>query len=428
MTKSKKVENLLVRTIPPSSTLEGGFIPAEHQIEPRIDLIGIPSLVRMTESNPFPYRLAKLSDANGDLQKRWRIIFYVWDTKTNQLTKKQKWIPAKFKTKPQRTSEANRLIRAINQLLAKGYHLGTTPSAKQIKPVLWTWIHAFDWVYEHREASIRKRSQQTLELVRVQLIHWLKSQDLEFITLKAATPDLCDDFMQYLRRSRKIGNTTYNNYLGFLKLNFNYLVQHQKLDFSPAKRLRPLATEEPENVNFPPGVKKLLLETYPANIRVMAQYIYYSFIRPGELRKLRVKHIKEKTIYIPGSISKNRKSAHVLISPALEKLLTELNVRSKPSEYFLISADGTPGAAQVAVNFYTRTHLAHRIRLGLAPQYTLYCWKHTGVTDTYQHTLDIEFVSRQCRHSSLDMTKRYLRGLGALQEYSAMDALPDLGL
>lgn len=421
-----------MRTEPPSSYLEGDIFQAEPESEPKakaiLDFIGPAEHILMSTSSQFPYRMAKLSDAGGDSTKRWRIDFYVWDTRKNDLVRKQKWIPSKFKTKAQKTAEANRLIRSINQILAEGYHLGEPIHKPEPKKTFWTWIQAFDWVYEHREPGIRKRSQQTLELVRKELKVWLELNRLSNLPLTHVTLDHCDEFMRWMRVRRKIGNTTYNNYLGFLKLNFNYLIQHDKLDRSPAVRLKPLPLIEAESVNFPTEIKNTLLEHYESNIRILAQYIYYSFIRPGELRKLRVKHLREKTIFIPGYISKNRKSGHVLIPPALEKLIVELGVRNAPPEHFLISHDGKPGKKGTSPNFYTSRHLALRRKLDLSPAYIFYCWKHTGVTDTYLATKDIEFVSRQCRHSSLDMTKRYLRGLGLLTEYPGQEQLPDLGL
>lgn len=432
MANKKNGSNLLVRTKRPSSYLEGHIFQNEPRIEPRQGdfqgVFGQTETIVMSKKESFPYKLAQLSDAGGDPSKRWRIIFYVWDINSNSLVKKQKWISSKFTTKAQKTAEANRLIKSINQLLVEGYHIGQPTPKKAINQTLWTWVEAFDWVYKHREPSIRKRSQQTMELVRRELKVWLKLQGILHLPISQVRYEHCDEYMQWLRRDRNLSNTTYNNYLSFLKLNFNYLVSQQKLDYSPATRLKTLNIEESENVHFPKKVKNKLLEAYPESLRIVAQYIYYTFIRPGELRKLQVRHVHEKSIFIPGNISKNRKSAHVIITPAMERLLQELQVRKMPPSYFLIGEQGKPSQRQIGINYFTAMHLKIRKALDLGEEYTLYCWKHTGVTDTYRQTRDIDFVSRQCRHSSLDMTKRYLRGLGLLLDYPHQDELPDLGL
>lgn len=432
MSKEDKSRGLLMRTNPPSSYLEGDIFQTETESETIFSIlnpIGSGQTVSMDPKSKYPYKLAQLNDANGDITKRWCISFYVWDASRHQLVRKQKWIPAAFRTKAERNKEAQRLIKQINELLIKGYHIAAhTPKAAS-SPELWTWIQAFDWVYEHRLPSLRQRSIQSLELIRTELRQFCKEKALLQLPLSFVQPQHCDDFMHYLRSSRKVSNLTYNNYLTFLKLNFNYLVKREKLRHSPAANLPRLRTEDSEQVSFPADVRKRLLEAYTTHypeLLILAKYIFYSFIRPGELRKLQVKHIGAKTISVPGRIAKNKKSEHVLITPGLEKLFIALNVRSYPPDYYLISHTGTPGARPTSPNYYTGRHLKIRILLGLPEAYTLYCWKHTGVTETYLATRDIDFVSRQCRHSSLDMTKRYLRGLGLLLDYPHRDQLPEL--
>ncbi|MFN3802349.1 tyrosine-type recombinase/integrase [Belliella pelovolcani] len=416
----------------PSAISRGIFFDSETDFETNLGLIGLTTTENVQQKSLYPYELASLKDASGDLQKRWCITFRAFDTSTGNLRRKQVWIPAACKTKSDRLKYAKSAIKEINHLLAKGFHFGKALSKpKVITGNILTLDKAFDWVYDHREASLRKRSIQSIKLIKVELKEWLKIHDLEFMPLQAVTHDHCDDFMQHLRKKRKIGNVTFNNYLGFFKWTFNYLVDQGKLDKSPADKLKAVKTEESEKVSFPKDIKSQLLEAYqekdPA-LHIFAQYIYYTFIRPTELRKLQVRHVMDKTIFIPGNISKNKKSEHVLITPAMEKLLEKLEVRKYPAHYYLIGLEGKPSKKGVSHNHFTNHHLKIRKELKLMTNYTLYCWKHTGVVDTYLATLDLEFVSRHCRHSSLDMTKRYLRGLGLMTEYHQQHQLPDLGM
>ena len=57
----------------------------------------------------------------------------------------------------------------------------------------------------------------------------------------------------------------------------------------------------------------------------------------------------------------------------------------------------------------TRTHKTFLKRLGFDDQHTLYSWKHTGVVQAYLAGVDIKSIQRQCRHSSIEMTRRYAR-------------------
>lgn len=427
-----------MRTKRPSRYLEGQIFQTETDSDTAKaqNLISkSPSeVIFMEKNNQYPYKLATLNDCNGDATKRWCITFYVWHVEKNALVRKQHWISLKFKTKAQKVAEANRKIKQINALLAKGYHIGKATGTGSAAPLPkrenWTVIQAIDWVRDRKDPSIRKRSQQSFQLFRTELQRWLELNGMANLPLFLLRPDHLDQYLHWIRIERKVGNTTYNNYLEFIRITFNFLVKQGKIDRSPASTLQRLKQEEPTNVAFPVEVKLKLLEKYQADcpeLAIFVKYIYYSFIRPKELRMLRVSNVLDKTIFVPGYIAKNRKSEHVLISPALERLMNSLEVRQAPPHWYLIGHDGRPSERPVSANFFTMRHLSIRQALGLPDIYTLYCWKHTGVTDTYRQTLDIEFVSRQCRHSSLDMTKKYLRGLGLLRDYPLQAQLPDLG-
>ncbi len=380
----------------------------------------------------YPFKPATLYTANDDLSKRWRVTFYVWDTRVHQLVRKQKWIGANFQTKTQRIKEANRLIRSINKLLEDGYHISDTSARKanSTNLTLISWLDAWKWAALQKKADVRPRAAQLLDFMLERLEKYLIQSNQHNLPLQYVSREHVEHFLAFLFK-KDLTNSTKNLYLKFVKLLFNQLVQAEKIPQSPAKSFPLLSVNEVHQQGFQDEIKTKFLQKYQANcpeILPIIQYIYYSFIRPGELLKLQVKHILPKTIFIPGHISKNKKSEHVLISPALNNFLEKNKIRTYPEHYFLIGFNGLPALKKPCTHYFSNRHLAVRRILGLGDEYTLYCWKHTGVTDTYRQTLDIEFVSRQCRHSSLDMTKRYLRGLGLLQEYPQRDQLPDLGL
>lgn len=383
----------------------------------------------MTKKN-YPYKLATLYDAGGDLSKRWRVTFYVWDTRTHRLVRKQKWISNNFKTKAQRLNQANRLIKEINRLLIEGYHLGETTAIKNSSSGLITWIDAWELAADRKKVQVRVRAIKMMEFLIHQLKVFLSKKNQESIPLQFVDRPLVDEFLAFLY-DRKVSNTTKNMYIRFTKLLFNDLVNAEIISASPTKGIKLFSTDQVNQQAFQKDLQSKLLERYAQEcpeILPLVQFMYYSFIRPGELLQLQVKHIQERTIFVPGHISKNKKSEHVLISPALERLIEKNKIRQAPEHYYIISHDGLPGVKRPCKHYFSNRHLQIRKDLKLSKEYTLYCWKHTGVTDTYRQTRDIEFVSRQCRHSSLDMTKRYLRGLGLLLEYPDQGELPDLGL
>ena len=73
------------------------------------------------QQNEIPYKEAKLSDAGGDLSKRWHVYFSIWSDKEKKFKRKQEFISSKdYPTRAARTRFANELIALFNDGLRKG--------------------------------------------------------------------------------------------------------------------------------------------------------------------------------------------------------------------------------------------------------------------------------------------------------------------
>ena len=103
----------------------------------------------------------------------------------------------------------------------------------------------------------------------------------------------------------------------------------------------------------------------------------------------------------------------MLITKPFFELLQSMNVFNSNPEYYIFAKDSLPGCDRfTGRNTFNQQHAQILKKLDLHG-FSIYSWKDTGAVDLYNATLDIEFVSRQLRHHSLDMTKIYLRNRGA---------------
>jgi integrase len=146
-------------------------------------------------------------------------------------------------------------------------------------------------------------------------------------------------------------------------------------------------------------------------------WIYYCFIRPGELRQVKVGDVDldEWKIQIRADISKNRKTQWVLIPDAFKKDLERLCLHQYDPNMFLIGKDGLPATEQLSYNWLSRHHLKLLRALNYTSAYCLYSWKHTGVCTAYRNGMGIRQLQMQLRHHSLDMVEVYLKSLGILE-------------
>ena len=142
---------------------------------------------------------------------------------------------------------------------------------------------------------------------------------------------------------------------------------------------------------------------------LLACYLLYAcFIRPSEICKLKLKDVsfKNQTIYIDGSISKNRKSQVVTIPRNVALYIIELQIYNVPNDFYLIGHNFAPSDKPCNDKILRRQWLLLRQELRLPDAYQFYSLKDTGITQMIS-TLDVTEVRDQARHHSISITDVY---------------------
>ena len=148
---------------------------------------------------------------------------------------------------------------------------------------------------------------------------------------------------------------------------------------------------------------------------------YYCFIRPNELRQLKVEFVNLHATYIeiPGLVSKNRKTQRVAIPNGL---LSELNflMQCEP-EHFIF---GGPGPESPGRDYLSKAHRRVLKALNIKGRYGFYSWKHTGAVKAYKAGINMKDLQLQLRHHSLDMVNEYLKNLGVMDSDRIKNQFP----
>lgn len=369
------------------------------------------------------YKLARLVDCNGDLNKEWYVIFYVWNADTNTLQRKRDYSINSAKTKKGRKDEAEFLIKEINKrLIANTY--STKIAATIAKPTDFDSITFYDAMYkafELKKTSLKPNTIKDYNTLFMHLGKYLAKSGLLSIRFKAVGSKDVHGFFDYLK-SIGLGNKSYNNHKGYLSTLFNTYIAREEITINPVKNIKKLKVQtfkhEPYTNEQMSLIKNYLYESDNAQHKQLLyfiSFIYYCFIRPGELRLLKVKDILEKTIRIPADIAKNGNGEHVVIPSALEKIIVENKFRSFPPDYFLFSLLFEPSLKSINVTYFWKHNMRLLKALNLeGKNLDLYGYKHTGVINLYNACKDIKAVQKQCRHSTIQQTDTYLRGLGII--------------
>jgi integrase len=379
----------------------------------------------------YPYREAVLSDAKGDVSKKWYINYYAWSERQGKLIRKR--VVINQPTAKQRYEQAKAIIVLINVELRAGAVVEPIPVVEPAVRATMAMDEAVAFFQKVKKATVSQNTVKAYAKDLKEFLAFLKKEELEKLPLVDFCLDDAWAFSDYLDQ-KNIAKKTYSNFIGTLRGMWAHLIGREIIAENPFLKIPKRKGGKTQHIPYQPAqvriFRQICLHVEQDNqLWLFVNFIYYCFFRPAaEAQKLQVKHILKRTIIVPGTIAKNGDSEHVRIPSGLEKLIEEYQLRSYPPGYYVFSTLGVPGPEAVGER-YMYTH--NRIILELAQftdqQYDLYGFKHTGVIALYLATRDIKLIQAQCRHKDISTTDIYLRDLGLFLDQDALDIFPDPG-
>jgi len=148
-----------------------------------------------------------------------------------------------------------------------------------------------------------------------------------------------------------------------------------------------------------------------ASLALFVRFMYYCFIRPKELRCLKVGDVllEEGEIRVPSSASKNSKTQFIVIP---DHFLPDLEfLYERPPGSYIFPSPRDP-SKPLSKNVMYERHKIILNELNFGDGYTLYSWKHTGAVAAAKAGISVKELQLQLRHHSLDETDKYLRQMG----------------
>jgi integrase len=226
------------------------------------------------------------------------------------------------------------------------------------------------------------------------------------------------EFLGELRKTHS--NGTRNDYLRFLKQIYSGVDAGHH--FGKLKKLR----HYPETCEHyrPSYIRTIFehLEEHDQELLFACRCVMYLLVRPqSELRLLKVHNFDtdDWLVTIPSSVAKNHRRETVHVPLNFRARILEYLKGKGPNEYvFPGKKKGTP----MGPNNLADRHRKSMNDLGFGMEYKMYGWKNTGNIEYKKAGADIYFISRQNRHSSLEITSIYFRKMG----WDDRGTLPDL--
>lgn len=270
---------------------------------------------------------------------------------------------------------------------------------------------AFDIAMEKKKAVTRAKTAITYQTTVNHFMEFLGDKANESIDNLNST--LCNSFIDHLIQ-KKFANKTLNNQSLFLSTLLNTMVKSEILKANPYK---PTFYPEEETTHFAfteNQIKDIFteLKSYDKIMYLNAAMIFYGFLRPKELRSLRIENIKLKdnVIFLPANVSKNRISRTIEILPPLKDIIMKYDL-NYPGHFFVFGKE-EPGPLPVGTNYFNTKFREFFTEMELGSEYTVYSFKHTGVIMHFLAGFDLRWLQDQTGHKDISNLMKYLRSLG----------------
>ncbi|GHU79664.1 hypothetical protein FACS1894145_4300 [Bacteroidia bacterium] len=223
------------------------------------------------------------------------------------------------------------------------------------------------------------------------------------------------DFLEHIYIDRKNSAQTRDNYLAWLKTFASFLTQSGYLKEKPTEGVETFSkwTKKKEREYLPEDIllkTKNKIEEINKHFLLASYLLFYCFIRPKEMSRLKIRdiHLKNRTIIITSEQSKNRKTAPITLPIKIIHLMIDLEIFNFPGDFYLFSKRMKPGEEyQSEKQFRDFWNWHVRKPLKLPDKYKFYSLKDTGVTMMLRANTDILSVRDQARHSSILITDTY---------------------
>ncbi|MDE5773525.1 MAG: site-specific integrase [Muribaculaceae bacterium] len=336
---------------------------------------------------------------------------YAFDPVTNTRKRKKYHIPASLRPRQQREYAAE-LIAGLIAKLRTGWSPWTdmAENNSSIIPIQ----TAVERYLKHMERDLRRKTFLSYSSRATIFLEFLQQMPCPPKYTYQMDRTFAVAFLDYVYLDRNNSARTRNNYLGWLGTFCSFLVERGMLSANPTEHLRKIPESDkkrqPLTVDMMRRMTEYLMET-DRYFLLACMMQYYTLIRPSELCRLKIGDIsvKNNTIFVAASISKNKRADFVGIPDSLLSLMVDLNILDKPTGMYIFGSDFRPSAVHHGPDIFNKRWKKMRKALGWSDEYQFYSLKDTGIRDI-ANTAGIVTARDQARHTDISTTNKYLKG------------------
>jgi integrase len=374
--------------------------------------------------------MPKIFDADGDMKKKWYVFYSYRDPVTGKMKRfrPQEKIN-KHKNYADRMEAARKLQKKYYDRLRNGWNPFENDDvvyedALEYKRIADTYskmkkgnkrliMLINEYMDSKKPPVFRKKTYDTYQSKFRVLANWLRQKKKLDIHPAMLNEELLEEFFRFLLDRRKATPGTYNKYRAVFISFFKYAKKKKRVRKCPMHAIPYMKDTARVPIIYNDKMQKAIVDFLERNDKQMllvVKFIYYTFIRPGELRFMKIGDLDfwESTAIVRAEVSKNRREQKVTIPDVFLEELELLQWGSLDKNLYLFSRSGKPDTTHVGSNYFASRYRKYMEQMGIDKRYELYSWKHTGASVALQTVgVDIESLRKQLRHVDLNDTQRY---------------------
>jgi integrase len=383
----------------------------------------------------YPHKLARLiRPING--KGRWYIEFYIWDLRTEKLVRKRSYLGfEKFASDQAKALYGKNKCKEINKVLRFTALDNQEFRLKEERPKLpekLSLSEAFSRIITIKYPIDRNRKTHlTYTSICARFTEFCAKNLIIANDIKKVNQKIAQEYIDYLTSEKKLHQNTVVANHSALRTIFNGLLKRNIIESNPWIGIdKPGEIQTERNIAFTTleqqKLKEIISGAHPELWNIV-QLIYYCFLRPVEISRLKRKDFdfEKGKIFVSGQNSKNGKDSFLVIPDALLQHYLNQGFDKLNGELFLFGADGKASLKPIGNNWMNRKHSQFLDKLNITGK-TLYSWKHTGVVAAYNAGVDLKSIQLQCRHHSIEQTDIYLKSLGFQENTAFKNGMPSL--
>lgn len=346
--------------------------------------------------------------------KSWYVDFFAYDPVSDTM-KRKKYMLDHEKKRSDRQILATMLIVNITQRLIAGWNPWVNDDGTRHMTTFTEVLSSYrQWVEAMEKKGSLKHKTAYDYLSRLGALEtYIRDCHIAIRYVYQFDRSFVMDYLDYLVLDKDVSATTRNNHRTWLSTLSTWLIERKYLSSNPIEGIHMLREKEKLRDAIPATALARMREYLNNNNKhflLACMMEYYTFIRPDELRHLRIGDISvaNKEVTVPADVSKNHKERRVGLNTRLLRMMNELRVFDSPSDYYLFGEDLHPGGHMTYVNSFRYEWKKMRQALRWPESYQFYSLKDSGIRDL-ANAEGVVVARDQAGHSDISITNRYLK-------------------